>query len=273
MDQPEIRISPEKGKSLNLSQIWQYRELIYYFAWRDIKVKYNQTVLGILWVVLQPLLLMSIFYVVFFKSFNVHVEFSYPVYAFAGLILWLLFSAGITNSCDNLINSAQLIRKIYFPRLIIPLASFATGLIDFLICLLLMFVLVLALGQPISIHALYCFPLAITIVFISSFGIGSLLSALSIKYRDFRYAIPFGMQLLFFTSQVVYSIAHINKLWMTNLLYCNPLNGALELFYFPMRNSPANLAGISISLFSAVFFFVTGLFYFKKTETYFADII
>jgi lipopolysaccharide transport system permease protein len=272
-DKKEIRITPRRAFNFDFADAWQHRELVYYFAWKDIKVKYTQTYLGIAWAVLQPLLLMGIFYFVFFKSFNVSVEVAYPVYVFAGLILWGLFSSGITNSCDNMINSAQIIRKIYFPRLIIPLSSFAVALVDFLVGFILLIILFIILRQPVSIVAVYCIPLAILIVFISSFGIGALLSALTVKFRDFRYVLPFGMQILFFSSQVIYSIRFLEVSWLKPILYCNPLNGALELFYYPMHNTSLNVNGILTSVVTGILFFAFGLTYFKKTEKYFADII
>jgi lipopolysaccharide transport system permease protein len=273
MKETEIKISPPGAMSFNLVEIWENRELLYFFAWRDIKVKYKQTYLGILWAILQPLLLMGIFYFVFFKTLNVSVGMSYPIYTFAGLILWGLFSSGITHSSESLLSSAQIIRKIYFPRILIPLASLLTAFIDFLIAFLLLIILLVVFRQPVSWHVLYCFPSAIALTFIASFGIGSLLSALNVKYRDFRYLLPFAMQLLFFSSQVVYSIHSLEQSWLKWLLYCNPFNGALELFYYPLQKGHLEGMGIMISAGVALVFLLTGLLYFKKTEVYFADLI
>lgn len=273
MKETEIKISPPGAMSFNLAEIWENRELLYFFAWRDIKVKYKQTYLGILWAILQPLLLMGIFYFVFFKTLNVSVGMPYSVYTFAGLILWGFFSSGITHSSESLLSSSQIIRKIYFPRIIIPLASLLTAFIDFLIASLLLIILLIIFRQPVSWDAFYCFPSAIALTFIASFGIGSLLSALNVKYRDFRYLLPFAMQLLFFCSQVVYSIHSLQQSWLKWLLYCNPLNGALELFYYPLQKDHLNGIGLLISAGVALVFLVTGLLYFKKTEVYFADFI
>jgi lipopolysaccharide transport system permease protein len=273
MKETEIKISPPGAISFNLAEIWANRELLYFFAWRDIKVKYKQTYLGILWAFLQPLLLMVIFYFIFSRTLNVSVGMSYPVYTFAGLILWGLFSTGITHSSESLLSSSQIIRKIYFPRILIPIASLLTALIDFFIAFVLLVVLLIIFGQPVSWQAIYCFPFAIVLTFISSFGIGALLAALNVKYRDFRYLIPFAMQLLFFSSQVVYSIHSLEQSWLKSLFYLNPLNGALELFYSPLQNTPVDSTGIMISTGVAFFFLITGLVYFKKTESYFADLI
>lgn len=197
MKDPEIKISPPGSILFNLQEIWANRELIYFFAWRDVKVKYKQTYLGIIWVLLQPLLLTGLFYLLFYRKLNISADVPYPLYAFTGLICWILFSSGITNSSESLINNAQIIRKIYFPRIIIPLASLLTGLLDFILSMILFLLLLLIFRQSLSWHALYCFPLAVIFIFASSFGMGSLIAALNIKYRDFRYLLPFGIQLLF----------------------------------------------------------------------------
>jgi lipopolysaccharide transport system permease protein len=273
MSDSEIKISPAGSTSFNIAELWGNRELLYFFAWRDIKVKYKQTYLGVLWAVLQPLLLMTIFYFVFSRALDVSVGMSYPVYAFSGLVLWGLFSSGITHSSESLLSSSQIIRKIYFPRLLIPLASLLTAFVDFIIAFILLLILLLIFRQPVSLEAIYCFPLAISLCFISSFGIGILLAALNVKYRDFRYLLPFATQLLFFSSQVVYSLNSIEQPWLKRLLFCNPLNGALELFYHPFKSHAMDMAGIMISCGVALFFLVVGLAYFKKTESYFADII
>jgi lipopolysaccharide transport system permease protein len=273
MKETEIKISPPGALSFSITEIWQKRELLYFFTWRDIKVKYKQTYLGILWAILQPLLLMAIFYFVFFRTLKVSVGISYPVYTFAGLILWGLFSSGITHSSESLLNNSSIIRKIYFPRILIPLASLLTALLDFLIAFALLIVLLIIFRQPVSWEAIYCFPLAILLTFIASFGLGTLLAALNVKYRDFRYLLPFAIQLLFFSSQVVYSLHSLQQGPLKLLFYCNPLNGALELFYSPLHNDAVDTTGVAISCTVTVLFLITGLLYFKKTEAYFADLI
>jgi len=273
MKEQEIKIAPPRSLSLNLRELWENRELLYFFIWRDIKVKYRQTFLGILWAVLQPLLLMGIFYLVFFRTLKITTDISYPVHTFAGLLFWGLFSSGITHSSESLISSAPMIRKIYFPRLLIPLATLLAALLDFFFAFIVFLGLLIVFQQPVSPHALWCFPLALLFTFFSSMGIGILLAALNVKYRDFRYILPFAMQLLFFGSQIVYSIDSFrgNEV-VTTLLYINPLNGALELFKYGLYGS-INWSGIGISALSLLVWMVVGLFYFKKTETLFADII
>jgi lipopolysaccharide transport system permease protein len=238
-----------------------------------VKVKYKQTYLGILWALIQPFFLMLIFYFVFFRALNIRTGIFYPVYAFAGLTLWGLFSSGITHSSESLLSSSEIIRKIYFPRILIPVSSLLTALVDFFFAFLLMIILFFVFKQSVSWSAVYCFPIAIAVTFFSSLGIGSFLAALNVKYRDFRYLLPFGMQLLFFGSQVVYSIHSFENRWFNLLLYCNPLNGALEIFYYPLQAGNFNATGVMISIASMFICLLTGLIYFKKTEFFFADMI
>jgi lipopolysaccharide transport system permease protein len=273
MQETEIRITPPKSLSPGLPEIWQNRELLYFFVWRDVKVKYKQTYLGILWAVLQPALLMSIFYFVLARTLNVDTGMNYPIFAFSGLILWGLFSSGIINSSESLINHSSMIRKIYFPKLLIPLAALLTAMIDFIFAFLLLVVLLFVFRQPVHWEAIYLFPLAILITFLSSFSIGTLLSAINIKYRDFRYLLPFLIQLLFFGSQIVYAIHSIPDSLVKPLFYINPLNGALELFRRPFHTEAIYLTGVLISCISTAILLIAGLLYFKKTEAYISDTI
>src|SRR5689334_4515027 len=163
--QEEIRIKPPRSVSFDLSAVWQCRELLYFFVWRDVKVKYKQTYLGILWAILQPALLMVIFYFIFFRALNVSTGMNYPVFAFSGLVLWSLFSSGITNSSESLLSNAPIIRKIYFPRLLIPLSSLLGSLVDFAFAFIVLIVLIFILKQPVSPTAFLLFPLAIVLTF------------------------------------------------------------------------------------------------------------
>jgi lipopolysaccharide transport system permease protein len=274
MDQTEIKIAPVKGIAYQWKEVWENRELLYFFAWRDIKVKYKQTSLGILWAVLQPLLMMVFFYFVFARGLKIQTgSLPYPVYAFSGLMLWSFFSSGIGNSSESMVGNANIIRKVYFPRLIIPLSSLLVAFIDFVFCLIIFAILLLAYRQPVNWTAVICFPLGILMTLLSSFGIGTWLSALNVKYRDFRYLLPFAMQLLFFSSQIVYSIHGFENTWLKYLLFCHPFNGALEVFNYPLQPGVFDPAGVGISVAVMLLLLVTGLLYFKKTEAFFADLL
>lgn len=269
----EIKIKPPGSVSFDLSAIWQYRELLYFFVWRDLKVKYKLAYLGILWAVLQPLLLMVLFYFIFFRSMKVEVGMDYPLFAFSGLVLWGLFYNGINQSSESLLNNAPIIRKIYFPRLLIPLSSLLSAFVDFVFALILMFILMIILNQRVN-PALLAYPLlGIIIILLAAFGIGTMLSALTIKYKDFRYLLPFMLQVLFFGSQVVYSMGNLEPVWLKRILFIHPMNGALELFRAPFYSGQPYWPGVLISVAVSFFFLIIGLYYFKKTETYFSDVL
>jgi lipopolysaccharide transport system permease protein len=269
----EIKIKPPGSVSFDLPAIWQYRELLYFLVWRDLKVKYKQAYLGILWAILQPLLLMGLFYFIFFRSLKMDVGIGYPIFALSGLVIWGLFYNGINQSSESLLSNAPIIRKIYFPRLLIPLSSLLSACIDFVFALLMLVVLAIVLKQPVEPTALACPLLAIIIVLLGAFGIGTLLSALTIKYKDFRYLLPFMLQLMFFGSQVVYSLQNLEPVWLKKILYLHPMNGAVELFRAPFYGTQPYWTGVLISTAASFFFLTIGLYYFKKTETYFADVL
>jgi len=271
MNQTETRITP--GQTWSIGEVWRYRHLVYYFTWRDVKVKYKQTFLGILWAVIQPAFLTTLFYLVFGRSLPNDAGIHYAVYAFGGLTLWGLFSGAVTGACDNMTTSQQVIKKVYFPRIVLPLASLATAVIDFIIAFAAFILLSVLLGQEVSTSALFYFPSAVIFLLASAFAIGILLSALSAKYRDFRYAMPFVMQIFFFTSQIVFTIRNLEWPWLQRLLYINPLNGALELFYQPLRPEPVNPQGMIISTGALLFFAIAGTLYFRNTEKHLADIV
>ncbi len=274
MEQTEIYIVPAKRTRWQFKEIWENRELLYFFAWRDIKVKYKQTYLGILWAILQPLLMMLFFYVVFARGLKIQTgSIPYEVYSFSGLLLWMLFSGGIAGSSESMVSNAGIIRKIYFPRIVVPFSSLLVALVDFIFGAVVFAILLLVYKQPLNWSALYCFPLGIIFTMIASFGAGTFLSALNVKYRDVRYMLPFIMQLLFFSSQIVYSIHHIEHPWLRYLLYCNPFNGALEIFLYPLQETAFDVTGVGISIVVMLLLLVSGLFYFKKTESFFADLL
>ncbi len=270
----EIEIIPPKSISFGFTELWQSRELVYFLTWRDLKVKYKQTYLGVLWAILQPLLVMILFYLVF--SYSLHIRtgnIPYPLYAYCGLLLWGLFSSGIVHSSESMISNAHIIRKIYFPRLILPLSAIIAALADFAVAFCVLIILFIAYRQPVRWSILFCLPAGILMTLISTLGVGLLLAAFNIKFRDFRYLLPFIMQLLFFGSQIIYPISALNSQWFRWLLYCNPFNGALELFEYPLRSGPINITGLGISGISMIILLLTGLFYFKKTEVFIADLV
>lgn len=265
-------IEPPKNLSLRLSEIWQYRELFYFFTWRDIKVKYKQTYFGILWAVLQPLMLMMLFTFVFSKNLQFKSgPIRYEVFVLSGLILWSLFYAAVSHAAQSIVDQSNVIRKIYFPRLIIPSAAILTALFDFMIAFILFLFCCILFRQSIAWSAIYMFPLALLLLLLSAFGAGTFLSALTVKYRDFRYALPFMLQFLFFASTVLYSLQSIRPAPLRYLFAINPVNGAIEMF----RNALGGKTDetfILISAVVAILLCMIALLYFRKTEAYFADL-
>lgn len=274
MEHPQIIIKPQPAFSFNPKELWDHRELIFFLTWRDIKVKYKQTVLGILWVILQPLAMMSIFLVLFSQSvFSKPVPgVAYPVFILSGLILWNLFYSTVSHAAESMLQNSGIIKKIYFPRLAIPISNVLGALVDFLIALVIFFVFCIAFDQSISISALFYFPVAIFLCIIFSFGLGSLVGALNMMYRDFRYILPFFLQILFFATQIIYTLSIVEKDWMRYILALNPMNAVIEIFRVPLTGIPPDTNTLLIGLSSGVIMTLLGVFYFSKTQAYFADI-
>ena len=269
-----FEIKPKDRVGLNVKELVEYRELFYFFTWRDVKVKYKQTVLGFLWAVIQPLLLMIIFTFFFAKPMKVpsdNVE--YPVFTFSGLILWTIFSSGITNAGNSMVSNAQIIKKIYFPRLIIPISTILASVIDFAITFVMFLALIVFFHQPVNLtYAIVFWPMGLMIAVIATFGPGCWLAALNIKYRDFRYVIPFLVQSLLFLTPVIYPISIVSDSWVKYLMAINPMYAAITIFRLPLSQSMPELLLVTISLLSGLVLFVGGLYYFRRTEMYFADL-
>ncbi len=270
----QFETKPVGKLSLGLKELWQFRELFYFFTWRDIKVKYKQTVLGIVWALLQPFLLMIVFTVFFGQALNVPSDnIPYPIFVFSGLLLWNIFSSGLSNAANSMVTNANIIKKIYFPRLIIPMSAILVSLFDFIMAFAIFIGLLLYYSHPVSLNILLFLPLSILITVMSTFGLGCWLAALNVKYRDFRYIIPFLIQMLLFLTPVIYPVSIIKYAWAKNLLSLNPMSGAIELLRSSVTHTPLNSELIFISIIVSVILFFTGLIYFRKTEYYFADLV
>lgn len=267
----EYKIEPN-SKIFNWGELWRYRELFYFFTWRDVKIKYKQTMLGFLWVILQPLLMMVIFTFFFGKALKIPSQnLPYPIYVFSGLLIWNLFSAGLTSASNSMVNNASIIKKIYFPRLIIPVSSILVATFDFLMAFALYAVLLVFYQQPLSWLAVFAWPAALLLTLVSTLGLGCWLAALNVKYRDFRYVIPFLVQLLFFLTPIIYPISLLNYPVLKYILACSPIYAAVELFRFPLTGVFSDYAFLTISLASGIVILFAGVFYFKRTEGFFAD--
>lgn len=266
-------IRPVSNVSLGLKELWQYRELFYFFTWRDIKVKYKQTFLGVLWALLQPLGLLLIFTFIFSKTLKIDTGATpYPIFVLSGLILWNLFYSSVSHAAESMIQNANIIRKIYFPRLIIPCSAILGALFDFLMAFIVFIIMSISFKQDISWAAIIYFPAGIFLSLLSAFGLGTFLAALNVKFRDFRYVVPFLLQVFFFASQIIYPIQSIHSAWLKNLLALNPLNAAIELFRSSLTGNIPDKSVLMIGFASALLITFIGLFYFRKTEAFVADI-
>lgn len=270
----EYHIQPQGKLNFGLHELWEYRELFYYFTMRDIKVKYKQTVLGFLWAILQPLLMAVLFSFVLGRAISNYtaLEVPYIVFALSGLVIWGIFSSGLNNAGNSMVTNANIIKKIYFPRLIIPMSSVLGSLLDFLIAFVVFLIFCLAMKVQFTIMALLYFPLAILLACLATLGAGTLLAALNVKYRDFRYIIPFLIQFLFFASPVVYASGMITNKYLQFIFSLNPMAAPIDIFRASFLNMPLNLIGDGISILSSLCLLLIGLIYFRKTEVYFADL-
>jgi len=270
----EYEIKPKQKLSLGLNELWQYRELLYFFTWRDVKVKYKQTVLGFAWAVLQPLF-MALIFTLFLGdviSSKVELPLPYPIFVLSGMILWNVFSNGLSNAANSMVNNANIIKKIYFPRLIIPISSILVALFDFIMAFIVFIPFLIIYDSFFQVGAFLFIPLALLITILSSFGIGTFLSALNIKYRDFRYVVPFLIQALLFITPVIYPGNITSNKMIKWIIKFNPMTSAIEAFRASFIKNYTLSSDFYISLSVAILLFFVGLYYFRKTEYYFADL-
>ena len=266
-------IEPRRGwRTLDLKELWAYRELLWVLTLRDVKVRYKQTVLGVAWAVIQPVMTMVVFTIFFGRLAQMPSDgFPYPVFVYAALLPWTFFANAVGNAGNSLVGSANLVSKVYFPRLVIPLASVGAGLIDFAISAVILLLLMLVYGVGWSLNLLAAPFLALAVVF-TALGVGTLLSALNVAYRDFRYVIPFLVQLWLFATPVVYPASLVPERWQW-LFYLNPMAGLIEGFRSVFLGKAFDVPALAISMAVAVAVFLAGVFYFEKVERRFADII
>lgn len=268
-------IEPRAGwQPIDLRELWNYRDLLFFLAWRDIKVRYKQTVLGAAWAVIQPLMNMIVFTIVFGRlaKMNASTDIPYPVLTFCAAVPWALFAASLTQAGNSLIGSQNLISKVYFPRLLIPMSSILSALVDFAIAFVVLILLMLAYGIVPSWTIVFL-PVFILLTIMSATAMGLWLSALNVEYRDVRYTIPFLTQLWLLASPVGYPTSQVPPEWRT-IYGLNPMAGVIEGFRWALLGQDA--PAISMMLVSAtitVLLLIGGLFYFRRMEKSFADLI
>jgi lipopolysaccharide transport system permease protein len=271
----EFHIKPESSFSLGYKELWQYRELFYFFTWRDIKVRYKQAVLGVAWAILQPLSMMLMFTLVFGKGLGIASDgLPYSIFAFSGLMIWTFFSSSLQNSASSMVSNQGIISKIYFPRLIIPLSATLTALFDWSFAFLIWIGLVVYFQLPIIWWKLIIFiPLSILLTTLTAFGLGTFLAAMNVKYRDFQYALPFFIQFLLFLNPVVYSTKIFeNYPIVKKILELNPIAGAINLVRSIFSEEPLDVFLLCQQFGIALLFLMFGIYVFRKMEAYFADL-
>ncbi|MBG9389074.1 ABC transporter permease [Caenimonas aquaedulcis] len=266
-------IEPPRGwHMLDWRELWAYRELLWVLATRDIKVRYKQTVLGAAWAVIRPFTTMLIFSVVFGALARIPSDgLPYPIFVFAGLLPWTFFAGAISASGGSLVGSAHLVSKVYFPRLIIPLASVGAGLADLLVSIGILLLMMVWYGVPWTWQLLAA-PLLLAALVFTALGVGTLLSALTVAYRDFTHLTPFLVQIWLYVTPVIFPVSIVPPRWQW-LLYLNPMSGLVEGFRAAFLGRPFDLLGLSISFATAIAVFALGVSYFEKVERRFADII
>lgn len=267
-------IKPKKTFSWNdMRELWQYRELLYFFTWRDLKVRYKQTLIGAAWAILQPFITMVVFTVFFGNLAQIPSDgVPYPIFVYVGLLFWQFFSGALSDTSSVLIGNQSIITKVYFPRLILPISGVITKFVDFLIASLILVGLMIYYGFLPHIQGILLIPILLIITFMASVGGGLFLAAINVKYRDVRYALPFFIQILLFITPVIYPASIAGKYsW---LLALNPMTGVIQSARAALLGTtPINWLLLGISFVACLIVLIIGTIYFKKVERYFADIL
>ena len=273
-DSQVIVVKPSKGWiSLKLRELWEYRELLYFLTWRDIKVRYKQTVLGAAWAIIQPFFTMVVFSLFFGKLAKVPSDgLPYPIFAYAALVPWTFFANGLSQSSNSLVGNANLIKKVYFPRLVVPVSSVISGLVDFVLAFLVLIGMMLVYGIFPTFNLVWL-PLLLLLTFVTSLGVGLWFSALNVQFRDVRYVIPFLTQFWLFATPIAYPSSLLAEPWRT-LYGINPMVGVVEGFRWALLGTDtAPGLIITVSSLVALALLVGGTYYFKRVEKSFADVV
>jgi lipopolysaccharide transport system permease protein len=271
---PLTVIEPPKGWRLRaVRELWSYRELLFYLTWRDVKIRYKQTLLGGTWAVLQPFLLMVVFTIFLghLAGISSQVDIPYPLFAFAGLVPWTLFAQSLINSSDSLVRGTDLVSKVYFPRLILPIAAAGSFVFDFLIAFSLLVALMIWYGVAPS-GAVVWLPAFTALAVAAALAVGVWLAALNVRYRDIKYAVPFLVQLWLFASPVAYPTTIVPERWRP-LLGLNPMAGVVEGFRWALVGGPKPGAVVFVSAAGTILLLLGGIAYFQRVERTFADVI
>ncbi len=274
IDLPATLIRPSRGwVPLKLPELWLYRELLYFLVWRDIKVRYKQTALGAAWAIIQPFFTMLVFTLFFGKLANIQSDgIPYALFSYTALVPWTFFANGLSQSADSLVGSANLIKKVYFPRLVVPLAAVLSGVVDFALAFVVLIGMMLYYGIAPTLNVIWL-PALLLLALITALGVGLWLSALNVEFRDVRYVVPFLVQLWLFATPIAYPSSLLPEPWRT-IYGLNPMAGVVEGFRWALLG--ANTAPgpmVLVSALAAVAILVSGAYYFRRMEKTFADVV
>jgi len=270
----ETVIRPKKTFSWrDFQEIWQYRELLYFFTWRDLKVRYKQTLVGVAWAIFQPFMAMVVFTIFFGNLAGIPSDgVPYPIFVYVGLLFWQFFSGALTDTSNALVSNQAIVTKIYFPRILLPVSAVLTRLVDFFVAALVLVVLMVYYGYTPSFSGLLILPLLLLITFFAALGGGLFLAAINVKYRDVRYVLPYFIQMMLFITPVIYP-ASLAGAWSW-LLAINPMTGVIKAARGALLGTePINWLLIGLSALAVSILLAIGFVMFKKTERYFADLI
>jgi lipopolysaccharide transport system permease protein len=274
VETPVIHIAPSRGwLPVNCHELWEYRELLYFLIWRDVKVRYKQTLLGVAWAILQPLFTMVLFSLFFGRLAKVPSDGApYPIFSYTALVIWTFFANGLTQSSNSLITNANLIKKVYFPRLAVPVAAVLAGLVDFVPAFFILLGMMAYYGLYPTDQMIWL-PAFLLLALVTALGVGMWLSALNVRFRDIRYTIPFIVQCWLFTTPIAYPSSLVPEPWKT-WYGVNPMAGVVEGFRWALLGTGAAPGPmIVVSSLAALAVLVSGLFYFRRAEKTFADIV
>jgi len=270
-----LRIEPSRGwVSLKLRELWEYRELLYFLTWRDVKVRYKQTVLGAAWAIIQPFFTMVVFSLFFGNLAKIPSDgIPYPIFSYAALVPWTFFANGMSQSSNSLVGAANLIKKIYFPRLVIPISAVVSGVVDFALAFIVLLGMMLAYGIVPTVNVIFL-PLLLLLAFVTALGVGMWLSAMNVQFRDVRYTVPFLTQFWMFATPIAYPSSLIENEVLRTIYGINPMTGVIEGFRWALLNTDtAPGPMIIVSSLAAVALLVSGAFYFRRMEKTFADVV
>lgn len=271
----EVIIRPKsRWWHLDVNELWDFRDLFYFLSWRDVKIKYKQTVIGAVWAVFKPLVSMVVLSIFFGRLAHLPSDnIPYPIFVYSGLLFWTLFSSGLGDATDSFTSNERIITKVYFPRIILPVSSIFTNLVDFAIAAVILVGLMGYYRFAPSAAVIIWFPVLIILTVLTALGVGLLFGSLNVKYRDVRFLLGFFMQMLIFITPVIYPVSIVSTKWRW-ILGLNPMSGVIDTARAVLlKTHPIDFGLLGISLLSLIIYFILGYFYFRKVERFFADVI